>query len=206
MSPVKAITLGVIAALAVLAGLVTAQLMLGSKDIEIASGTLLKQPRAIEAFQLADTAGAPFDNARLQNHWSLVFAGFTYCPDVCPSTLAMLKSLKGKLDAAGTPLQVVFVSVDPQRDTADKLDRYVHYFSPDFIGATGSEAELEKLARSMSLVFAKVPGDSPDNYTMDHSAALVLINPEAQVAGYFLPPHRPDQLSADLQRVIRSRS
>jgi len=203
MTPAKAITLGVAAALAALAGLVVAQLMLTPKDIEIASGTLLKQPRAIEAFQLSDTAGAPFDNARLQGHWSLVFAGFTYCPDVCPSTLAMLKGLKGKLDAAQTPLQVVFVSVDPQRDTPDKLDRYVHYFSPEFVGITGSEAELEKLARSMSLVFAKVPGSTPDSYTMDHSAALVLINPQAQVAGYFLPPHHVDALSADLQRVIR---
>lgn len=206
MSPAKAITLGMIAALAALAGLVVATLMSGSKGIELETGTLLKQPRVIEAFQLKDSSGAVFDNARFTGHWSLVFAGFTYCPDVCPSTLAMLKGLKAQLDAANTPVQVVFLSVDPQRDTPDKLDRYVHYFSPDFIGATGSDDELEKLARSLSLVYAKVPGDTPETYTMDHSAALVLIDPQGRVAGYFLPPHRVKELAADLQRVIRGQS
>lgn len=201
MSPAKAIVIGVVAALAALAGLVAAQFMLSPKGIVLESGTLLKQPRAIEAFHLSDTAGAAFDNAQLQNHWTLVFAGFTYCPDVCPNTLAMLKALKARLDAAQTPIQVVFLSVDPQRDTPDKLERYVHYFSPDFVGVTGSEDQLEKVARSMSLVYAKVPGDTPDSYTMDHSSALVLINPQAQVAAYFLPPHRIDVLAADLQRV-----
>ncbi|MDB5969035.1 MAG: hypothetical protein JWQ90_1485 [Hydrocarboniphaga sp.] len=203
MSIAKATIVGVIAALAALAGLLVATSMSGSKNIEIQTGTLLKQPRAIEAFQLSDTAGAVFDNARLQGHWSLLFAGFTYCPDVCPTTLAMLKGLKTRLDSAQTPVQVVFLSVDPQRDTPEKLERYVHYFSPDFIGATGSDAELEKLARSLSLVYAKVPGETPESYTVDHSAALVLVNPQGQVAGYFLPPHRVDELSADLQRVVR---
>jgi protein SCO1/2 len=206
MSPTKAISIGVIAALAALGGLLVATTMGGPKNIEIQSGTLLKQPRLIEPFQLADSSGAPFDNARLQGHWSLVFAGFTFCPDVCPTTLATLKTLKSKLDAAQAPVQVVFLSVDPERDTLPILDKYVHYFSPDFIGATGPDAELEKFARSLSLVYAKVPGATADSYTMDHSAALVLINPQAQVAGYFLPPHQVDQLSADLQSVIKGQS
>ena len=206
MSPAKAISIGVVAALAALAGLVVATLMSGSKNIELETGTLLKQPRAIEAFALKDSSGALFDNARLTGHWTLVFAGFTYCPDVCPSTLAMLKGLKPQLDAANTPVQVVFLSVDPQRDTPAVLDRYVHYFSPAFVGVTGSDDELEKLARSLSLVYAKVPGDTPESYTMDHSAALVLINPDAQVTAYFLPPHRVNELAADLQRVVRGQN
>lgn len=206
MSPAKAITIGMVAALAALGGLVAASLMSGTRNIELETGTLLKTPRTIEAFTLKDSSGAVFDNARLAGHWSMVFAGFTYCPDVCPSTLQMLKGLKTRLDAANTPVQVVFLSVDPQRDTPAVLERYVHYFSPDFVGVTGSDDELEKLARSLSLVYAKVPGETPESYTMDHSAALVLINPQGQVSAYFLPPHRVDQLAADLQRVLRGQS
>lgn len=206
MKPTKAIIIGVVAALAALAGLVVAQLMLTDRGIKVSSGTLLKQPRSIEAFTLRDTSGAPFDNSRLAGQWSLVFAGFTFCPDVCPNTLGVLKSLKAKLDEAQAPLQVVFVSVDPERDSLDRLGTYVHYFDPRFVGVTGAVAELEKLARSMSLVFAKVPGTTPDSYTMDHSSALVLINPQGQVFGYFLPPHRLDALAADLVSLIRSPS
>jgi protein SCO1/2 len=206
MKPSKAILIGVFGALAALAGLVAAQLMLSSSGVKLGSGTLLKQPRTVEAFTLRDTSGAPFDNRRLSGQWSLVFAGFTFCPDVCPNTLGLLKSLNAKLDEAQAPLQVVFVSVDPERDSLDRLDTYVHYFDPRFVGVTGEVTELEKLARSMSLVFAKVPGATPDSYTMDHSSALVLINPQGQVVGYFLPPHRLDALTADLLTLIRSPS
>jgi protein SCO1/2 len=202
MTPVKALTLGVVGAIAAIAGLVVAQFAFQPKNTRIESGTLLQQPRAIGDFALSDTAGAPFTKAQFENRWSLVFAGFTYCPDICPNTLALLKSVKKELDAGGHPVQVVFVSVDPERDSAAKLDQYVHYFDPAFVGATGSNEELDKLMRSLSLIYAKVPGATPESYTMDHSAALVLVNPQAQVAGYFLPPHRPQALSADLARVV----
>ncbi len=201
MSSSKSLLLGVIAALAAIAGLVVAQFALAPKTVQIDSGTLLKSPRPIEDFKLVDSAGQGFDKSRLEGHWSLVFTGFTYCPDVCPNTLALLKSVKSQLDAAQVPMQVVFVSVDPERDTPEKLGLYAHYFDPTFIGATGPTAELDKLMRNLSLVYAKVPGDKPDSYTMDHSAALVLVNPQAQVTGYFLPPHRVDALARDLQKI-----
>lgn len=200
MSASKTVVFGAVAAVAAVAGLVVAQLLM--QPSRIRSGTLLQQPRAIEAFELSDTRGAPFTKAQLQGRWSLVFAGFTHCPDVCPNTLAVLKTVKARLDAQQRDLQVVFVSVDPERDTAQKLDQYVHYFDPAFVGATGPNEELDKLARSLSLVYAKVPGDAPAGYTLDHSAALVLINPQAQVAAYFMPPHRVDTLSADLAGIV----
>lgn len=200
MSASKTVVFGAVAAVAAVAGLVVAQLLM--QPSRIRSGTLLQQPRAIEAFELSDTRGAPFTKAQLQGRWSLVFAGFTHCPDVCPNTLAVLKTVKARLDAQQRDLQVVFVSVDPERDTAQKLGQYVHYFDPAFVGATGPNEELDKLARSLSLVYAKVPGDAPAGYTLDHSAALVLINPQAQVAAYFMPPHRVDTLSADLAGIV----
>lgn len=202
MSASKSILIGLVAAVAAVAGLVAAQFAFAPKTIEIESGTLLEKPRTIAPFQLVDSSGKPFDHARLEGQWSLIFTGFTYCPDVCPNTLAVLKTVKAQLDAAKAPLQVVFVSVDPERDTPEKLGLYTHYFSPEFIGATGSGDNLDSLTRSLSLIYAKVPGSTAENYTMDHSAALVLVNPQAQVAGYFLPPHHIDALTRDLTKVI----
>lgn len=205
MSPAKSLTLGVFAALAAIAGLVAAQYWSTAKNPQLETGTLLREPRAIADFQLKDSSGAVFDRSRFVGHWSLVFVGFTYCPDVCPSTLGVLKSLHARLEAEKLPLQTVFVSVDPERDSLEKLGRYVHYFDPAFIGATGSTAQLDVLTQSLSLVYAKVPGSSPTDYTLDHSAALVLINPDAQVAAYFLPPHRLDAMTKDLAGLLRER-
>ncbi len=197
-------TLVAVATVAAIAGLGAAQ-WLSPKTQSIDSGTLLQQPRALGDFKLTDTSGAVFDRSRFQNHWSLVFTGFTYCPDVCPSTLGVLKVLHTRLDAEKLPLQMVFVSVDPERDTPEKLERYVHYFSPDFIAATGPTEQLDALTQTLSLVYAKVPGSNAGDYTIDHSAALVLIDPQARVAGYFLPPLRIEALADDLARVLRER-
>lgn len=202
-SSTQSVLFGVVAALAAVAGLVVAQLHFGSKTPSIESGTLLSKPRPIAEFQLVDSAGHPFGRSRLEGQWTLIFTGFTYCPDVCPNTLAVLKGVKARLDEAKVPLQVVFVSVDPERDTGERLGLYTHYFNPDFIGATGNRDNLDSLTRSLSLIYAKVPGTTPDSYTMDHSAALVLVNPQAEVAGYFLPPHRPEALVRDLENVVR---
>ena len=203
MSPAKSLTLGVVAALAAIAGLFAAQYWGTPQATELETGTLLREPRAMAEFRLQDSQGKAFDRSRFVGKWSLVFVGFTYCPDVCPSTLGLLKSLDEKLKAQQLSLQTVFISVDPQRDTLDKLDRYVHYFNPDFIGATGSSDQLDVLTQNLSLVYAKVPGSGPDDYTLDHSAALVLINPQAQVAAYFLPPHRLDAMSQDLAGLLK---
>jgi protein SCO1/2 len=201
--PLNPLLVGVLAALAAIGGLVVAQFTLMAPEPTIESGTLLKQPRAIESFTLTDTQGQAFDKARLEGGWSLIFTGFTYCPDVCPNTLGVLKSVKQKLDQDSVPLQIVFVSVDPERDTPEQLGRYVEYFSPEFIAATGDKDNLDSLTRSLSLVYAKVPGTTPQSYTMDHSAALVLIDPQARVAGYFLPPHKIDVLARDLETAIK---
>jgi protein SCO1/2 len=103
-------------------------------------------------------------------------------------------------------VQFVFLSVDPERDTPESLERYVHYFNPRFRGITGPNAELDRLQPQLGFVYVKVPGPSPESYTMDHSAALILINPQAQVAGYFTPPLRADALAQDLSTVIGARS
>lgn len=187
---------------AAMVGLLAAVLVFAPRNVEIESGVLLKQPRELRSFQLGRADGGSFDERDFQGHWSLVFAGFTHCPDICPSTLALLNTVSSRLAEAGKPVQVVFVSVDPERDTPVVMRGYVGYFDPSFIAITGPEDQLSILMSSLGLIYVKVPGDVEGSYTMDHSAALVLINPEGRIAGYFAPPHRIEALTADLARVM----
>jgi protein SCO1/2 len=170
--------------------------------LPIESGVLLPEPRPVAGFSLTDQDGRTFTHANLLNHWSLVFAGFTHCPDVCPTTLSLMKLLEQRLQADNRGLSMVFVSVDPERDTPQQLQKYVRYFSPNLTGATGPAEELERLCASLGIAYVKVPGATPGDYTIDHSAALVLLNPQGKVAGYFQAPYKLDTLAADLARII----
>ena len=164
----------------------------------LASGTALSEPRPIGKFSLVDQRGRPFGRAALENRWSLVFTGFTHCPDVCPTTLALMAELRRQL--ARDDLQFVFVSVDPERDTPDLVARYLAHFDPALVGATGSRTEMERFTAGLGLAQVRNPGVG-DDYTVDHSTAFVLIDPEARVAGYFQPPHGERALAADLARL-----
>lgn len=193
---------GLAAAFAVVVGLVAGMLLLHPGNAELKTGTLLKTARPIPAFALNGSDGRPYTNEDLKGHWTLMFAGYTYCPDVCPTTLAEMKALSAKLGPAAAALKVLFVSVDPERDTPEKLGKYVHYFSADFAAATADPAVLEQLGRSTGFVFTKVPGGTPDAYLIDHSAGLILIDPEGRVAGYFSPPFQIDAMAQDLAPLL----
>jgi protein SCO1/2 len=195
----------VLVPVAVLLGAFAAHLWLQAPATQLGSGTLLPQPRVIGDFNLTGDDGKPFTKASLAGHWNLVFTGYTHCPDVCPTTLATLKSVASKLGPDADKLQIVFLSIDPERDRPEALERYVHYFDPRFRGATAPNTELDRLAPQIGFVYLKVPGTTPENYSMDHSAALILINPQAQVAGYFTPPLSADALAQDLSKLIGAR-
>jgi len=194
---------GLIAAIAAALGLALGVVFMKPKAVSIESGTLLQPARALPAFTLTDIDGKPFTNSRLQDHWTVVFAGFTTCPDVCPSTLTLMKGVMADLGPLASEVQMLLLSIDPERDTPEKLKSYVHFFDPRFTGATGPNTELDKLARAMSFVYAKIPGATPETYTMDHSAALMLINPQGQLAGFFTAPHRRAALVADLTNLLK---
>lgn len=201
----RAVTLGVVAAVAATAGLVVASYILKPGQVQgvaVTSGTLLPQPRPIPDFQLSGANGQPFTRAAFEGQWSLIFVGFTHCPDICPNTLGLLKTVRRQLDAQGKPLQVVFLSVDPERDTPEVLARYVSHFDPAFIGATGEKEQLDRLGAATGFVYMKSPGATPGSYNVDHSSALILVNPQAEVAGYFTAPLKIDALSADLAKLI----
>jgi len=164
------------------------------------AGTAIEPPRPLAAFELIDQHGAPFTRSNLKGRWSLLFAGFSHCPDVCPDTLVRLKVLDGNLRAAGGELQTVFLSLDPERDTPARLAEYLAFFSTDFVGITGDRAEIDKLTDTLGLAYVKVPGGR-GHYTVDHSTALVLIDPEARAAAYFRAPLDTDALTADLAAI-----
>lgn len=193
-----------IGALALIGGLLAAGFLAGPNTIAVESGTLLQTPRALPAFSLTDESGQPYTNAELQRHWTLLFPGFTYCPDICPATLAQLKAVHAGLGARADRLQVLLFSIDPERDTPETLARYVQHFDPSFKGATTGEPELREMAQALGVAYLKVPGETADSYTMDHSAALVLINPRGEIAGYFTPPLRTEALTRDLRRILDS--
>jgi protein SCO1/2 len=199
----RLITVALAVAAAVL-GLAAASFLLRPATFEIKSGTLLAQPRQLPEFSLLGDNGQPFTLASLQGHWTILFPGFTTCPDVCPTTLAFLKNLTGKLSTEGHHFNVVFLSVDPDRDTPDRLASYVHFFNPSFVGVTAKEPELARFTQMMGIAYAKAPGSTPQNYTMDHTAALILVDPKGRITAYFTPPHHMDVMSADLIAIMKS--
>ncbi len=153
------------------------------------NGLYLHQtPRYLGEFALVDHHGEVFGPDRLRGHWSLMFFGFTYCPDICPTTMAFLDQFVAQLgpeEAADT--RVVMVSVDPARDTVEQLAEYVPFFNPEFTGVTGEFLDIHRFATALNTPFRKVAGED-ENYLIDHSANVVLINPRGDYHGFFKPP------------------
>ncbi|MGH8243476.1 MAG: SCO family protein, partial [Steroidobacteraceae bacterium] len=159
------------------------------------AGTAIPNPRRIADFTFIDEDRRPFDRKNLEGRWSLLFTGFTHCPDVCPTTIALMAELRRKISR--DDLQFVFVSVDPERDTPEVVAAYLAHFDPALVGATGTRAEMERFTAALGLAQVRNPGAGGD-YTVDHSTALVLIDPKARIAGYFQAPHDRDAIAADL--------
>ena len=165
--------------------------------------TLLPNPRVLPAFSLQQSDGTPLTVDDLKGHWTVVFLGFTHCPDICPTTLAQLAAAQkqwGALPAATRP-RVLFLSTDPERDSPKATGDYAHAFHADTLAATAPIPQLEAFARSLSLVFMKAPGPSgdPADYTIDHSAAFVLLDPQVRMAGVVQPPFDIQAIATDLE-------
>lgn len=160
---------------------------------------LFPAPRAVPAFALQQSDDTPLVPAELQGRWTVVFLGFTHCPDVCPTTLTDLSRAQAQWDhlPEGRRPQVLFVSVDPERDTPAKTGEYAHYFHAGTLAATAPEPALETFATSLGMVYMKVPLEGGD-YTMDHSSALVVLDAQGRQVGLVRPPFVPDDIAADL--------
>ncbi len=168
-------------------------------------GLLWPDPPAVPALNLVRDDGSAFHLADLRGKWSLLFFGFSHCPDVCPTTLDVLAhvhTVLKKTPAYANRGQVIFVSLDPQRDTPAQLATYVHYFHRDFIAVTAREAELKPLTRALGVLFMKVKQGGAD-YTVDHSAGVFFIDPAGRLVSVLTPPHTADSVIARFNAVSK---
>ena len=168
----------------------------------VATATVLSPPRPLPPLALVDQDNQPFDADRLRGRWSFVFFGFTSCPDACPTTmtaLAQTRKLLADLPEQARP-QVVMISVDPERDTPERLAAYVKAFDPGFLGATGTKPAIDELAQRMGVLVATRPLDG-DNYTVDHSTSVFLVDPDGALRALFSTPHTPKLIAADYRRI-----
>lgn len=164
---------------------------------------LLPQSRNLPDVQMTNQDGQPVTINELKGKWSLLFFGYTFCPDICPTTLAQLRQIKSELPAdAGDKLQIILVSVDPHRDTPQQLKQYLGYFDPQFIGlAPKSVEELQTVANALSIPF--IPADtSKPNYTVDHSGNLAVIGPDGTQRGFIRAPLNNVKLVAQLPVMV----
>lgn len=172
--------------------------------VTLATGTMIEPRRELPDFSLLNLHGAAFTRESLRGHWSLLFFGYTNCPDVCPTTLSTLATLTKNLEQAHAKVipQVVFVSVDARRDTPAVLARYVPYFHPGFDGVTApTQAGIEDFARRLG-VAVMIGEEHEGTYSVDHSAAIFVIAPDARLAAILTGPHTVAALGADLARIL----
>lgn len=166
--------------------------------------TLFASARPVPEIRLVDHLGRDFGRERLRGRWTLMFFGFTNCPDVCPLTLASLAEARRLLADLPRDQQpaVDFVTVDPRRDTAAVLSRYVGHFDPEFIGVTGGTEDIESFTRALGVaVIAGAPGED-GSYTVDHTASVFLVSPQAELVAVFGAPHEAAVIAEDYRRIV----
>jgi len=168
------------------------------------SGILFSEPKEIENFTLRDHTGQPFHRNRFLGKWTFLYFGYTYCPDVCPLTLMELAKVQRRLAEKQLDQDTAYmlISVDPQRDTPQRLGEYTRYFNPKFLGATGAPEELSKLAQQFGVIYMRAPAQEDEaHYTIDHSSTVILIGPDAHLHAIFTPPHKPEVMVSDFMKI-----
>ena len=170
---------------------------------------VLPEPRVIADFELLDQQSAPFSLASLEGNWSLIFFGFTHCPDVCPTALCELQQVKQKLEQEigpdGLIPRIVFISVDPERDTPDKLQSYLSHFDPSFVGVTGKHEQLLPLTRQVGIAYRVEEHESgATQYSVDHSTGIMLTDPKGRLYGVFPAPHGAEDISSDVLATLKA--
>lgn len=199
---------GVVAGVALVLGMVGALYIAPpdtDSDTQINHMQEFAQPRALSEFSLTDHRGDTVTRQALENQWTLVFLGYTFCPDICPTTMAALNGIYPRLQQLQSrhPVRVWFISVDPKRDDPARLAEYVSFFNPEFRALTGEHAQLFPLVRSMGMMYSMAESTDTPNYLVNHSGSVVVVNPEANVIGRFKPVAEPGQLAiADVDHIL----
>jgi protein SCO1 len=205
MSRTQTIALAaVVTIVAVAAGILSARWLLQQQTDQpaVASATLLSPPRPLPPLALVDQDNRPFDTSRLRGGWTLLFFGFTSCPDACPLTmtaLAQTNKLLADLPVERRP-RVVMISVDPERDTPERLAGYVRAFDPTFVGATGTKPAIDEFAQRIGVLVATRPIDG-GSYTVDHTTSVFLVDPDGALRALFSAPLTPKLIAEDYRRI-----
>ena len=168
------------------------------------AGIYLRDFEFAEDFKLVRQDGQPFTRRNLQGQWTFLYFGYSYCPDICPLTLAELDRLQKLLarQGADTDTAYVFISVDPQRDTPERLREYVTYFNPKFQAATGPLEEINRLAKPLRVFYQRGSNaENTNNYTVDHTSTITLIDPAGRPRAIFTPPQQPERMAEDFQKI-----
>jgi len=176
---------------------------LSNEELRSRGVFVLPQPRELADFRLTDHLGQPFDQQSLQDGWTFLFFGFTHCPDVCPTTMSEMgkahAAIRASVDDAEN-FRGVLVTVDPERDTAELLGPYVTAFSQDFVGVLGALEATSEFALQLHAAFAKVP-TGEGGYTVDHTGAIVIINPRGHYHGFIKLPHKAETIRLAYQSL-----
>jgi protein SCO1/2 len=192
-----------LAIVAAAAGMLLARAALSPPTQPPQNATVLPTPRPLPALSLLDQDSRRFDRARLEQRWSLLFFGFTRCPDICPTTLSMLGQVNARLASlpAEQRPQLVLVSVDPEHDSPAQLKSYLRGFDPGFVGVTGEDAAIGELTRSLS-VAVTMQSRTAGDYSVDHTTAIFLIDPRGAWRAVFSSPHSPGVIADDYRRIL----
>jgi len=165
-------------------------------------GYVLDQPRVLPAFELVDEQGDRFTEEDFKGHWSLLYFGFTYCPDICPGSLVVMAQVKQALAGEdGMDDRYYLVSVDPDRDTPERIREYVTYFDPEFLGLTGEFQQLDVITQAAGAVYRVPEMTETEDYLVAHSSTLTLIDPQGRIHAIFTSPFNPEAIASDLQRI-----
>jgi protein SCO1/2 len=205
MPPRARISSLAIICVALIAGILAALLVNRRENppVDLTTGSFISPSRALPDFSLIDDHGRTFGPSNLQGHWSMMFFGYTNCPDFCPTTMATLAALDKRLRSSRAPVrpQVIFMSVDAKRDTPAQLAKYVPYFDPDFVGVTAaSQPAIEALAAKLGIAVIITP--KPDgSYTVDHSGAIFVLNPQGRLTAILTGPFTVNALQTDFERI-----
>ncbi len=171
----------------------------------LAIGTYISPRRTLADFSLIDHRGQAFGLKNLRGHWSMLFFGYANCPEYCPTTLTTLAAMQKSLRASGAAVlpQVIFISVDAQRDTPRQLAQYVPYFDPEFIGVTAADQPtIEAVAREFGVAVIIEPKQADGSYVVDHSSAIFVLDPSGRLAAILNDPFTVQSLQADFQRIV----
>ena len=155
------------------------------------------------AFTLTDNTGKRVTDQDFHGKYMLVFFGFTSCPDICPAGLQLIAGALQKLGTKAQLITPIFISVDPQRDTPEKLAAYVKNFDPRLVGLTGTPEEIAAVAKAYKVYYAKAPSkERPDDYTMDHTSIIYVMDPKGEFVTHFTPSTSVDGMAAKLDKIV----